>query len=74
MKRRDVLSDCHPLVSAAFFALVLGFSMTQMHPVCLAVSLAGAAGYTAALGGGRALRRAPAPHGAGRDGAARAGV
>lgn len=58
MNRRDVLSDCHPLVSAAFFALVLGFSMTQMHPVCLAASLAGAAGYTAALGGGRALRRA----------------
>ena len=51
MNRRDVLSDCHPLVSAAFFALVLGFSMTQMHPVCLADSRAGAAGYTAALGG-----------------------
>lgn len=57
MKRRDALSGCHPLVSAVYFALVLGFSLTLMHPVCLAASLAGAMSYTATLGGGRALRR-----------------
>ena len=38
----DAFSRYHPLVNFLFFTLVLVYSMVLMHPVCLAVSLAGA--------------------------------
>lgn len=38
-------SSCHPLTQLLFFASVLGFTMSGMHPVMLAVSLCGAFGY-----------------------------
>ena len=49
MKGRDAFSRCHPLVNFVFFALVLLLTMLVMHPVFLALSLAGAAGYGAYL-------------------------
>ena len=52
---RDTFSDCHPAVNFAYFALVLGFSMTLMHPVCLLISLTGACCYLARLHGLREL-------------------
>ena len=51
----DAFSRYHPLVNFLFFALVLAYSMVLMHPVCLAVSLAGALVYAGELGGRRAL-------------------
>ena len=52
---RDTFSDCHPAVNFAYFALVLAFSMTLMHPVCLLISLTGACCYLARLHGLREL-------------------
>ena len=51
----DAFSRYHPLVNFLFFALVLAYSMVLMHPVCLAVSLAGAAAYDLYLNGKKAL-------------------
>ena len=51
----DAFSRYHPLVNFLFFALVLAYSMVLMHPVCLALSLAGALVYAGELGGRRAL-------------------
>ena len=36
---KDTFSKLHPLVNIAFFAAVLLFSMFNMHPVCLGISL-----------------------------------
>ena len=36
---RDVLSACHPAVGAAWFGLVLAFTVTSFHPVLLALGL-----------------------------------
>lgn len=55
MTAPDTISRCHPAVSFAYFALVIGFSMFLLHPVCLALSLCGAGLYMARLRGGRAL-------------------
>ena len=52
---RDTFSDCHPAVNFAYLALVLAFSMTLMHPVCLLISLTGACCYLARLHGLREL-------------------
>ncbi len=52
---RNSFSTYHPLVNLCYFALVLGFSMFLMHPVCLALSLAGALAYDLYLGGRKAL-------------------
>lgn len=52
---RDTFSDCHPAVNFAYFALVLAFSMTLMHPVCLLISLTGACCYLVRLHGLREL-------------------
>lgn len=51
MQTKDVLSACHPAVSFLYFTLVLVFSMFWMHPVCLAISLAGAVCYVLTLRG-----------------------
>lgn len=55
METRDPFSACHPVTALVYFALVLGFGMTVLHPACLAVSLLGAAGYCALLTGSRGL-------------------
>ena len=39
MIMKDTFSKLHPLVNIAFFAAVLLFSMFNMHPVCLGISL-----------------------------------
>lgn len=57
MPSDDAFSRYHPLVGLCYFALVLGLGMTLMHPVCLGISLAGAAALRVRLGGVRALRR-----------------
>lgn len=52
---KDSFSSCHPLVNFLFFLEVLGFSMFLLHPLCLVISLACAAGYDISLNGRRAL-------------------
>jgi energy-coupling factor transport system permease protein len=54
MKNADAFGGYHPLVNFIYFALVIGFSMFFMHPVCLAVSLICAIAYHIRLRGGRA--------------------
>ena len=56
MGRRDSFDRYHPLVNFLYFALIIGFAMFLMHPVCLAISLACAVGYGVSLNGGGALR------------------
>ena len=41
----------HPIVNFIYFAMVLGFGMFLMHPVCVCLSLAGAVCYTLYLFG-----------------------
>lgn len=55
MSQADSFSGYHPLVNFAFFGVVLGFSMLSMHPLFLAISLAGAIGYYVRLKGARAV-------------------
>lgn len=57
MKNKDAFGGCHPTVNFAYFALVTGFSMFLMHPVCLMISLFCAVCYYARLKGGRELWR-----------------
>ncbi len=52
---RDSFSGYHPLVNLLFFVEVLGFSMFLLHPVCLALSLAGSVAYALCLNGRKAL-------------------
>ncbi len=54
MAEQDAFSSCHPAVNFIYFGLVIVFSMFFMHPVCLALSLACAAGYSAYLSRGKA--------------------
>ena len=56
MPNKDTFSSFHPLVSFAYFALVLFFSMFFMHPAFLVISLAGALCYNVYLGGRKAVR------------------
>ena len=44
---------CHPVVNLIFFVLVLGFSVTLMHPVCLGVALLGSIGVSFVFAGVR---------------------
>ena len=53
----NVFSRCHPAVNFLYFALVLAFSMTLMHPACLLISLTGACCYVTRLCGLRELGR-----------------
>lgn len=55
MKNGDSFSGLHPVVSFAYFAAVLLLTMFFMNPVCLVITLAGAAAYAAALFGMRSL-------------------
>ena len=54
--KTDTFSGFHPAVNLLYFLLVLGFGMFLMHPVCLAISLAGAVSYSWYLKGFRAMR------------------
>ena len=56
MTNREAFSGFHPAVNFIYFALVLAFSMTFMHPACLGVSLACALAYNIYLNGRKALR------------------
>ena len=49
MKNRDAFSGYHPIINFLYYALVLLFSMCLMHPVYLAISLAGALAYAITL-------------------------
>lgn len=55
MRTHDAFSACHPAVNFTYFALVLLFSMSWMHPVFLAISLAGATAFALSLRGKRAV-------------------
>lgn len=46
----------HPIVNFAYFALVIGFSMFFMHPVCLIISLCSAFTYSVMLKGVSAIK------------------
>jgi energy-coupling factor transport system permease protein len=56
MKPKDSFSSLHPAVSFLYFALVIGFSMFIMHPVCLFASCAGAFSYLLYLKVRKAVR------------------
>ena len=56
MEGRDAFSRCHPLVNFVFFTLVVALTMLVLHPVLLAISLAGAAAYGAYLRRGQVWR------------------
>lgn len=46
----------HPAVNFIYFALVIGFSMFYMHPVCLAVSFVSGFTYSVILNGKKAVK------------------
>ncbi len=48
---KDAFSNRHPLVNFAFFTAVILFSMFQMHPVCLVISMLCALTNAVMLGG-----------------------
>lgn len=52
MEKSNAMKSCHPLVSFAYFVLVIGCGMFFMHPVCLAVSLLGSVSFLVSLRGG----------------------
>lgn len=56
MRSRSVLAECHPAVGFLYFALVLLFGMTLMHPACLLVSLLGGGLCAVRLDGARGAR------------------
>jgi len=56
MKNQDSFSGFHPVINFIFFALVLVFSMSFMHPVCLLISLVSSAWYAVSLNGHKAVR------------------
>ena len=56
MQKVDAFSDCHPIVNMIYFALVIGFTMMLMHPVCLSISLTCAIIYVLYLKGKKAVR------------------
>lgn len=55
MKNEDTFSGYHPLVSFAYFGLVIGFSMFLMHPICLFISLISAISYHINLNGKKSV-------------------
>lgn len=56
IQNRDTFSSCHPAINFLYFALVIGFSMFFIHPVCLAVSLAASLAYAIYLNGRKTVR------------------
>lgn len=53
---KDAFSRYHPIVNFLYFALIFGFSMVFMHPICLLISLVGALIYSIELKGKKAIR------------------
>ena len=53
---RDAFSSYHPYVNFLYFALVLIFSMTVMHPACLIIALLCALAYSGFLNRKKSLR------------------
>ncbi len=53
---RDSFSTYHPIVNFTYFALVLGFSMWLMHPICLAISLGAGIHYALYLNGKKQVK------------------
>ena len=51
VQQEDAFSRYHPWVNFLYFALVLVFSMSLMHPLCLLISLGTALWYRYTLGG-----------------------
>lgn len=56
MNNRDSFSSYHPLINFLYFGLVLVFSMTFMHPLCLGISLSCAVMYSVYLNGRKAVQ------------------
>lgn len=56
MRAKDEFSTFHPVVNFVYFALVIGFSMFFMHPVCLTVSLVSSIAYAVNLSGKKAVK------------------
>ncbi len=53
MRHEDAFSQCHPLLNFFYFAVVIGFTMCNQHPIFLGVAFVGAACYGAWLNGAR---------------------
>ena len=49
--RNDTFSGYHPLINFVYFLIVIGMAMFYMHPVLLALSLAGSVAYSVYLKG-----------------------
>ena len=56
MKNRDTFSGYHPFINFLYFGLVLVFSMTFTHPLCLGISLSCAVAYSIYLNGRKAIQ------------------
>ena len=56
MINKDAFSGYHPVINFLYFTLVLIFSMTFMHPVCLSISILCALTYAIYLNGKKAVR------------------
>ena len=54
-QKTDAFSRFHPIVNFAYFALVLGCTMTLTHPACQLIALIGAAAYAVTLCGTRGV-------------------
>ncbi len=53
---KDAFSSYHPLINFLYFAVVIGFSMAVMHPVCLALSLVCSLVYSVYINRKKAIR------------------
>ncbi len=56
MPSKDAFSGFHPTVNFLYFALVIGFGMFLLHPLCLGISLVSALLYAVYLDGKKAVR------------------
>ncbi len=56
MINRDSFSSYHPIINFLYFFLVLTFTMSFMHPICLGITLISAMLYSFYLGGKKAIR------------------
>ena len=52
----DTFSGYHPLINFTYFTIVIGLSMFYMHPVFLALSLAGSVSYSIYLKGRKTVK------------------
>lgn len=52
----DAFSGYHPLINFTYFTIVIGLSMFYMHPVFLALSLAGSVSYSVYMKGRKTVK------------------